>query len=61
MLVALGEQIIQNFVIVCVNWFESEIVHGKGIDAGKGVEFVLEGMDGARSFERSEQLALGSE
>ena len=54
--IALGEQVMEVFILGRAKRFESEVIDDQDVDAGQGVELALEGLDGV---ERAEQLGLG--
>lgn len=59
--VALGDEVMEIFVLRRAKGFEAEVVDDEQRDAGEVLEAPLEGIDGARGVERAEELALGGE
>jgi hypothetical protein len=59
--VALGNEIVEVFVLGGLKGLESKIVHNEQTHIGEGREPALEGLGGAGGLKLSQQLALGGE
>ena len=61
MLVALGDEIMEIFVLGCAQRPQTEIIDARSVESGELLELALIGVGGARGMHLGQQLGLGGE